>query len=80
MTATRTPKIIEGHAPGRDIERICHSEHGNCDGGIRCLYDLRRDAATLAAKDQRRAMPKTALRLSQLIATHACVACTTGHS
>jgi hypothetical protein len=25
-------------------------------------------------------MPKTALRLSQLIATHACVACTTGHS
>jgi hypothetical protein len=30
--------------------------------------------------DQRRAMPKTALRLSQLIATHACVACTTGHS
>jgi len=33
-------------------ERVRHSEHGNRDGSIRCLYELMRDAAAFAAQDQ----------------------------
>ena len=61
--------IKQNGGRSRYVERIRHSEHGNCDGGVHCPYDLRRDAAALAAKSRSCSRTWSVLRRSQRVWT-----------
>jgi hypothetical protein len=51
LRSQRKP-IKQNGSGGRDVEGICHSEHGDRDSGIRRVNYLRRDAAAFATKNQ----------------------------